>query len=49
MCDYVLLFIISSYKYVPLHMAYSYYVEHYVSLAGAGLFQTLTGRIAMSH
>ena len=31
------------------HYIYSYYVEHYVSLASAGPSQTRNGRIAMSH
>ena len=31
------------------HYIYSYYVEHYVSLANAGPFQTRIGRIAMSN
>jgi hypothetical protein len=31
------------------HYIYSYYVEHYVSLASAGPSQTRVGRIAISH
>jgi len=31
------------------HYIYSYYVEHYVSLASVGPSQSRIGRIAMSH